>query len=76
MLAGVSLDSPMDEQITWSDPSRDWSNLLYARDPDSGRMPSHGERSRSHLLLLLAGTENILILAVHVLAVEPLSVYA
>ena len=32
--------------------------------------PGHGERPRSQLLLKLAGAENVLILAVHVLAVN------
>ena len=34
----------------------------------------HGERSRSQLLLILAGPENILILVVNVLAVNVLAV--
>ena len=38
------------------------------------RLRRHGERSRSQLLLKLAGAENVLILAVHVLAVNSLAV--
>ena len=48
--------------------------LLHLGDAQRRRLQGHGKRSRSQLLLKLAGAENMLILAVNVLAGNDLAV--